>query len=135
MIFPSLEKIKSWCAERKQDLFIAALIFLTGMASFGLGRLSAIWPKKEPITVTNQEFEIKNPAEEEKNLDGKKIQSASIILTGKEKYVASREGSKYHYPWCPGASAIKEENKVWFGTTEDARAKGYQPAKNCPDLD
>lgn len=135
MLFHYIEKIKSWCVESKQDLFVAALIFLTGMASFGLGRLSAIWPKKEPITVTDQGFGIRNPKEEGKNLDGKTVESTASVLMTQGKYVASKQGSKYHYPWCPGASTIKEENKIWFQTAEEARARGYRPAQNCPDLD
>ena len=50
------------------------------------------------------------------------------------KFVASKSGSAYHYPWCPSALKIKEENKVWFETREEAEAKGYKPAANCPGL-
>ena len=49
-------------------------------------------------------------------------------------YVASRSGTKYHLPSCSGASRIKEENKVWFQTKEQAVAAGYEPAANCPGL-
>ncbi|MES2994961.1 MAG: Ada metal-binding domain-containing protein [Patescibacteria group bacterium] len=50
------------------------------------------------------------------------------------KYVASKSGSKYHLPTCSGAKRIKEENKVWFDTKEQAAAAGYGPASNCPGL-
>ena len=50
------------------------------------------------------------------------------------KYVASKSGSKYHLPSCSGAKRIKEENKVWFDTKEQAAAAGYGPASNCPGL-
>jgi methylphosphotriester-DNA--protein-cysteine methyltransferase len=50
-------------------------------------------------------------------------------------YVASKNGTKYHYPWCSGAKRIKDENKVWFDTVEQARAAGYTPAANCPGLE
>ena len=49
-------------------------------------------------------------------------------------YVASKSGTKYHYPWCPGAQSIKEENKIWFFTKEEAEKAGYQPASNCKGL-
>src|SRR5690606_22759248 len=48
--------------------------------------------------------------------------------TASPKYVASKTGSKYHLPWCGGAKQIKEENKVWFQTKEEAEAAGYEPA-------
>lgn len=50
------------------------------------------------------------------------------------KIVGSKNGSKYHYPWCQGAERIKEENKVWFATAAEAKRAGYTPAANCPGL-
>lgn len=53
---------------------------------------------------------------------------------GKGQYVASKSGTKYYLPTCAGANRIKEENKVWFATAGEARAKGLEPAANCPGL-
>jgi len=50
------------------------------------------------------------------------------------KYVASKNGSKYHFPWCSGATRMKEENKIWFETKEAAEKAGYGPAANCKGL-
>ena len=52
----------------------------------------------------------------------------------KGKVVASKRGSKYHYPWCSGAKRMSEKNKIWFATIEAARQAGYTPAKNCKGL-
>lgn len=49
-------------------------------------------------------------------------------------YVASVNGSKYYHRGCGGVGRIKEENKVWFATPEEAQKAGYEPAKNCPVL-
>lgn len=49
-------------------------------------------------------------------------------------YVGSKNGTKYHLPWCSGAKNIKEENKIWFGSKEDAASKGYSPASNCKGI-
>jgi len=49
-------------------------------------------------------------------------------------FVASKNGTKYYLPSCGGAGRMKEENKVWFTTKEDAEASGYTPASNCPGL-
>ena len=51
-----------------------------------------------------------------------------------EQVVASKNGTKYHYPWCAGAKQIAEKNKITFASTEEARAKGYTPAANCKGL-
>lgn len=53
---------------------------------------------------------------------------------GKGAYVASRGGKAYHLPWCPGAIKIKEANKIWFGTKEEAEKAGYHAAGNCEDM-
>lgn len=48
--------------------------------------------------------------------------------------VASKSGSKYHLPNCPGASQIKADNLIEFGSIAEAEAAGYKPATNCPGL-
>jgi hypothetical protein len=50
------------------------------------------------------------------------------------KLVASKNGTKYYFPWCAAASKIAEGNKVWFNSEAEARAKGLQPAANCKGL-
>lgn len=51
--------------------------------------------------------------------------------TGEGMVVGSRNGSKYHYPWCPGASQIKNENKITFESEVAAQNAGYSKAANC----
>ncbi len=46
-------------------------------------------------------------------------------------YVASKNGQYYYLPECSGVSRIKEENKVWFQTKEEAEAKGFKPSTTC----
>ena len=138
MVHEYHQKIKLLFEGYKKELFTAALIFLTGMASFGLGRLSVIWPEKMPVTITN------NPRVENQNNNTEsttatetvshRAQTASAALKAQGKYVGSRSGRAYHYPWCSGARRIKEANKIWFQSKEEAEAKGYKPAGNCPGL-
>ena len=45
--------------------------------------------------------------------------------------VASKNGTKFHYPWCPGANQIKNENKIFFTDESAAIAAGYSKAVNC----
>ncbi len=117
------EKIKSVL----NDLFIPLVVVLAVISAFGLGKLSEITGKKTPITV-----------ESTANLLSAVPMSspdASPARTREEKlFVASKSGTKYHFPWCPGAQSIKEENKVWFNTKEEAEKAGYQPASNCKGL-
>ncbi len=46
-------------------------------------------------------------------------------------FVASLGGTVYYHKSCSGYKRIKEENRVWFNTKEDAEMAGYRIAKNC----
>ena len=125
-------KVKNWIIENKADLFVTAIIFLVGLASFGLGRLSVLWLKKEPIVIENYELRSTNYGAENKQKETEKTAVVSEAIKG--RYVASKSGTRYHFPWCSGAQRIKEDNKIWFETKEEAEKAGYKPALNCPDL-
>lgn len=120
--------------EHKTDLFTAAVIFLVSMASFGLGRLSTVWPKKEPIRILENGKEIKGKPISVEGREVKNAQTASVVGAQTGKYVASKSGTAYHLPACPGAAKIKDSNKIWFETREEAEERGYKPAANCPGL-
>jgi hypothetical protein len=134
-------KVKSWIGDNQKDLYIASVIFLVSIASFGLGRLSVLWPEKQPITIENQSFDNAQDGEaeiikqKEAATVGKTIPNSKFLIPDShDKYVASKNGTAYHYPWCPGALKIKEENKIWFGSKEEAESKGYKSAGNCEGL-
>lgn len=46
-------------------------------------------------------------------------------------FVASKNSTIYHKPDCKYVKRIKEENKVWFKSAEEAEKAGYKPDKNC----
>ena len=106
-------------------IYASIVVIIVGMASFGLGRLSAPENRVESVA-------IENPYPSSELVLGG---GESVLVSSEEgKFVASRSGTKYHFPWCSGAKRIKEENKLWFVTKEDAEAAGYEPAKNCKGL-
>lgn len=97
---------------------IVALVLLVGMASFGLGRLSALEEARPAISVSQA---------------AAAADSVSMQVGG--QVVASRKGSAYHFPWCSGATSIAPQNKIWFASSAAAQAAGYRPAKNCKGLE
>ena len=144
MLYESVEKVKYWIKDNKADLYTALVIFLVGLGSFGLGRLSAVMPGKEPVRI-EQVVEFASGSEEsKKEISGGTGESksetvsnqtaATVLSSIKGKYVASKNGTAYHLPWCSGALKIKEENKIWFDTKEEAEKRGYKPAGNCAGL-
>lgn len=132
-----VQKIKAWTSQHPEDLFVAALIFLVGLTSFGLGRLSVLWPTHKPIrieTIRQDPSPALPKAAAGEMGSGAAAVGTSPIVSSIGQFVASKSGSAYHFPWCPGALRIKEENKIWFNTAEEAESQGYRPAKNCPGL-
>ncbi|MDO8183772.1 MAG: hypothetical protein Q7T49_02200 [bacterium] len=117
---PILQHIWSKC---KTEWFTGLVLILVAVAAFGLGRLSTLKPVKTPIELIQAPAAVPN-----NNLDNNKNLSSSQV-------VGSKEGSKYHYPWCGGAKQIKPDNLVTFESPAAARTAGYTPAGNCPDLD
>jgi len=119
-----------------KDVFTVIIIILVAFSSFGLGRVSSIDSTKVPIFVENGASLAPKSLDVEVNAADSstpaEISNNTEIFAG--KYVASRNGTKYHYPWCSGAQRIKDENKVWFESTEAAKKAGYQPASNCKGL-
>jgi len=116
-------KIKAWFLPREGEVVLAAVIILTALASFGLGRLSALGKNKFPVRI-----EAKNQSVAALSSQNPKTESAQNL------FVASRNGQVYHFPWCAGAQRIKEENKIYFSSKEEAQKAGLRPAANCEGL-
>ena len=100
-----------------RDIALVLVLVLIGLSSFALGRLSASEQMRPAVQIGAAQVYSEQPM----NIGG--------------MVVASRQGSRYHYPWCPGAQAMNDSNKVWFDSIEQARAAGYTPASNCRGLE
>ena len=100
-----------------EELFFCAILILVGLISFGLGR---------------QSVNHYMPQTGETVLSQAAVTSASAVPLG--GYVAAKDGTRYHLPWCAGAQQIKGENKRWFESKEEAEAAGYTPAGNCKGI-
>lgn len=129
-----LNKIKGWLANSKNDLIIAVSFFLIAIIAFGLGRLSMLVEnqRKAPLKIEHHNYQgidVTGTSIENRNIEtAKKANVAALI------YVGSKNSDKYHLPDCPGALRIKEENKIWFSSKEEAENLGYGPATNCDGL-
>ena len=122
------EKIKHWSKNPSlEPFFMILLIVLVGFGAFGLGRLSVTPPQSKGVQV------FTSPDTQVAGIGHTIVPADSQQKEG--EVVASKNGSKYHYPWCSGAQRIADENKIWFNTIEEARAVGYTPAANCKGLE
>lgn len=123
-----LEKLKSFIVD--DTVFTAALLVMVAIASFGLGQQSEAVSRSKTAEATKKpDISIQGDA-----FVTQSAFVASSTTRGSLLVIASKSGSKYHLPNCPGAKQIKEANKVEFDSVEAAEAAGYTPAANCPGL-
>lgn len=128
-IFLSKHKAKT---AFRADFFIAIVITFVAFAGFGLGKLSALEGKKTPVLIERDGSFISSSKE---NIPIKDLISAKTTQNSPGKsFVGSKTGTKYYLPWCGGVSKIKEENKIWFASEEEAKKAGYGSATNCKGL-
>ena len=113
-----VEKIKHFYTNLPDELFMVIMLILVGLSSFGLGRLSLLEQNKQHVSLTYNTDIATMPRQD---------------ISG--AVVASRRGTRYHYPWCSGAKRISTSNKRWFNSVEDAKKAGYTPASNCNGLE
>lgn len=100
--------------EIKKEYFIIAILILVSVASFGLGRMSAL----ENIQSEEVEFIIPKLSE---------IDTSSKGLN----YFASINGTRYYPRGCKAGNRIKVENRMYFKTVSDAEKTGFSRAANC----
>jgi len=63
---------------------------------------------------------------------GAQNNSENVSLQNKTgMFAASKNSNIYHKPDCQYAKRIKEENKIWFQSAEEAEKTGYKADKNC----
>jgi Metal binding domain of Ada len=130
------EKFKSLA--QNDQLFYGVLLVLVAICSFGLGR-ATIPTGSVPLeaTVSFSGGGVNSPLSPPKaTLEALPNQvseaSSSSLVAG--AVIASKTGSKYHLPNCPGAKQIKSSNLISFNSVAEAVAAGYTPAANCPGL-
>lgn len=127
---------------RNEEVLLATLIVVVSLISFALGRfsVSSVGASTSQNATVSEAKESMPPLDEEKAFTAQKSTKSDVKenvpmgVVPEGGYVASKNGTKYHLPWCGGAKQIKEENKVFFKTKEEAEAAGYTPASNCKGI-
>jgi len=148
-----ISEIKKFFKDNEADIVLVIGIILISLVSFGSGWLlgnnsvlSSDAATQESIIIEDQKavltenlnleaLSIKKTESENETTatieEGQQIEEAKPETSN---IVASKNGTVYHYVWCSGAKRIKEENKIYFNSIEEAEKAGYRPAKNCPGL-
>ena len=119
------------------EYLLALLIITVSLTSFWLGRISIEGSGTAFLGTSLSELHtttgsgLLSGAADVSTSAGKALEVASTTDGG---YVASKNGTKYHLPWCGSAKQISEQNKIFFATKAEAEAAGYTPAANCKGI-
>ena len=124
-----MEKIKLFLESGQgKDIMTVFIVILVGLGSFGLGRLS------------------KNNPNEGLKIEYRDQGASGVLATESSQYVpqlkpdntttdkaffASSRGTKYYPLGCSAGQNIKQENRIYFNTAEEAEKAGYSLSSSC----
>ena len=128
-----MEKIKQFLeGDMGKDILVIIIIILVGLGSFGLGRLSKN---------VNLGLKIEYPDQEANAISSVDESSANLFLNSNisennkkinsGNYFASNRGTKYYSLGCSAGKTIKQENRIYFNTSTEAQAAGYELSRAC----
>ena len=122
---------KEWVKKNSANFVLFGQFGLIALIFFGLGIVYTQNFIKEPPQIT-----ITEPPENSAPTASTTTPTASFqpvktknILAQVGSLVASKNGETYYLTTCK--NNIKEENKIYFQSEEDAKKAGFRPAKNC----
>lgn len=129
-------RARDFIVQNKDNLVICAEFVLVAAIFFGLGILydESMLKNIGQIRVIAPETAsqiLTSPNADNASKPKEKAQTKSIgnALAQAGNFVASKNGTAYYSLTCK--NNIKEENKIYFQTEDDAGKAGFSPAKNC----
>lgn len=131
------QKGKDMLTSVPNHVLYVLLLLVTAILAFSLGILTGKDLERGALELQMTTFpmeEVQTTKNTSEASVSKAVQEQVVVPKEGGGYVASKSGTRYYLPWCSGVSRIKEENKVWFSTKEEAEARGLTPAKNCEGM-
>ena len=123
-----MEKIKQFLqSDGGRNILTVVIIILVGLASFGLGRLS----KNGQNAGISAEYGANVERGAKDVLESKPAGLGAEDTSAVKTFFASNRGSKYYSIGCPGGKTIKQENRIYFSTKEEAERAGYELSTSC----
>lgn len=139
-----MEKIKQFIksffeSEKGKDVLTVIIVILVGLGSFELGKLSKENDSGGLKILSAQTEEYQSQDENQKvNQSANAFSTTSSVskaafdtsVNGKN-FFASNRGSKYYTLGCSAGKTIKQKNRIYFATGEEAQAAGYTLSSSC----
>lgn len=108
-----LPYFKQLIKKSQSDLVILIGVVLISLISFGAGRLTGS-PQENQIIIQGPTASVQESIKENEKQTSEQ-----------GRFIGSVSSDKYHWPECPWAKKISEENQVWFSSEQEAQAAGY----------
>ncbi|MEK7520264.1 MAG: Ada metal-binding domain-containing protein [Patescibacteria group bacterium] len=121
-------RVPAWWERYKDNIVSLVELCLVAAVFFGLGMLFAQRSaQRHPVVITTAASSYAAATSSPTALTAA-VQSLPQRQTA-GAYVASKSGKTYYLTTCN--NTIKETNKIYFATAEDAEKAGYVPSKTC----
>lgn len=132
MSIVDLNQIGDWLKRNQADIAIVVGFILIAFIAFGAGRLTSPEIVRNPIIIDepNASSSINIFGAVSQTISGgigDPVKAPSALTGQGGLFVASRGGTKYHWPWCSYGEKIKLENQLWFNSEAEAQKAGYSP--------
>ena len=129
-------RLKNFFKENQAEIVSVLAVIFTGLTCFALGYLVAQKEIKNDL-VFQAALTAPAAGDRQAAASGGSVVNeasgqtqASALTQEKIRFTASKSGEKYHWPWCSFAERIKEENRIYFNSEQEAQAAGYSRCGN-----
>ena len=129
-----MQKIKLFIeSEKGEDILVVLIVILVGIGSFELGRLSKSDRSGGIKIEYTDPSALESPGGVSETANVLSALSSAAPAQNKPRggYFASSRGTKYYPADCSAGQSIKESNKVWFETRDEAERAGYELSSSC----
>jgi hypothetical protein len=120
IIITNIKKIKDFIAEYADAIFSVCLFIALGLATFSLGMIY-----ERDRHANSSDVYIDRASESDALWEAYESQRQ----TG--DYFGSRNGTKIYTRNCSAGQRIKDENRIYFKTIEQATSMGYTLSDSC----
>ncbi len=128
-----MEKIKRFIeSDKVKDILVVIIVILVGLGSFELGRLSKESHSQGVKIEYSDPNQVNGVIQASNVISG--VNTATLTSASNsagKNFFASNRGSKYYTISCSAGKTIKQENRVWFTTGEEAEQAGYALSSSC----
>lgn len=130
-------KIREFWLKYESKIILIFAFILVAFLAFEAGILKGQSLQKSALIIEKPTECINTPDSSQEDQKTQNLTTKEVSTKiGEEtpqtcQFVASKNSDKYHKADCSNAKRIKPENRVCFGTEEEAQSKGYKRAGCC----